>query len=151
MYAVTTTNPLSFKKIPILYPNTMKNKATAFSLYKPHSIFFGLRAPVCKLSIWCVHNKLLLITTWGVHWFLFCYFWTFREDLIKGYHLWWEMENVWKESVKLQKGRTEDNRRHCPNLVSDPWWGWCWELLLTPLFLSRLSSAKLAPTPILEE
>lgn len=115
----------------------------------PYSLVWGL--PVCKLSIWCVHNKLLLITTWGVHWFPFCYFWTFREDLIKGYHLWWVMENAWKESVKLQKGRTEDNGRHCPNLVSDPWWGWCWELLLTPLFLSRLSSAKLAPTTILEE
>lgn len=33
---------------------------------------------VCKLSSWCVHNKLLLTNASGIHWFYRGYFWTFH-------------------------------------------------------------------------
>lgn len=50
----------------------------------------GWLLPICKLSFWCVHNKLLLITTLRIYWFYFCCFWTFGSL----YHQEWDWEKV---------------------------------------------------------
>lgn len=37
---------------------------------------------ICKLSFWCEHNKLLMITTSVIHWFYFAYVWNFDSFLL---------------------------------------------------------------------
>lgn len=71
-----TTNQFSYH---LRKPVIVKNKVTAFSLYKLLYDNMPLSFPLCfiwvplvhKLSFWCVCNELFLITTFAIYWFYF--------------------------------------------------------------------------------
>ena len=95
---------------------------TAFSLYKllynniPLNLIpcFGLSAPSRPTVSLVLQNKLLPMTTSVIHWFYFCYFWTFDSSMLIPRGLRAEGENQSRCSYPKNRGwmTSKQTKRH---------------------------------------